>query len=456
MNKMKRRARLCILLAMVLVLGLGLYLVRLWNDGGKWVSYPGNGDVYTQGYISKGTIYDRNGTLLLQNTDSGVPVYNDSYEIRTATVHAVGDAVGNIPTGANYKYADRLVGYNFLWGTFSTNNKGRNLYLTLDAYICQVANQAMAGRNGVVGVYNYKTGEIICMVSTPNYDPVNPPAVADQGMYLNKFLSSTFVPGSTFKVVTATAALENVDNIENWSYTCPYIRDFGPTENDRVVCMYDHGTVDLKDALAKSCNNAFGELSIMMGPSTLKKYTELAGLTSRYDIDGIVTAKGTFEFPRQDVTLAWTGIGQNQDLVNPCAMMVYMGTIANGGVRVDPHLVDSVRFDNGWDASFPIRVHSEEVLKPETAAKLDEMLHYDVTSNYGEARFPGLDICAKSGTAETGEGAPHAWFYGYIRNPGYPYAFVVLIENGGFGSDQAGDVANQVMQAVISLPAAEE
>lgn len=454
MKKLKRRARLCIALALVLFLGLGFYVYKLAVNGGDWAAYPGNGDVYSKGYLDKGTIYDRDGTLLMQNTDSGVPVYNDSYAVRCGTLHAVGDAVGNISTGANKAFADKLIGYNFLMGTYTINNKGRNLYLTIDADICAAAYNALGDRSGTVGVYNYRTGEILCMVSSPNYDPLDPPTIGGDdtsGIYLNKFLSSTFVPGSIFKVITSMAAIENLDGLDNYTFNCEGSVKYGEAETDKVTCPYVHGTVDFKGALAYSCNCAFADLSIRLGPSMLEKYAKKAGIGKSYSVDGIQTAKGSFDFPGTDVTLAWSGIGQYNDLVNPCAMMVFMGAIANGGEGVEPTLIKDVTYANGWSADFSLSPGSSELVDPETAKVLEEMLHNDVVQNYGEANFPGLDLCAKSGTGETGDGKDaHAWFYGYIRNPGYPYAFVVLVEHGGYGSTVAGSVANQVLQEVIA------
>ena len=453
MNKMKRRARLCLLLALVLFLGLGYYIYKLVQDGDKWVAYPGNGDVYTEGYISKGTIYDRNGVFLLENTTSGVPAFNEDYGIRRATVHAVGDSVGNISTAANYLYANRLVGYNFLMGTYSTNNKGRDLYLTIDANLCKAANNALDGRKGVVAVMNYKTGEIVCMVSAPNYDPLDPPKITgndSSGYYINKFLSATYPPGSTMKVVTSEAALETIDGVEKREYDCPYSQKIGTSENDRIICAAYHGHVDFYSALAKSCNNFYGELAIEMGPDTLKQYVEKAGLMKSYDIDGIPTTPGTFDFPREEILLAWTGIGQYHDMVNPCAMLCYMSAIANGGTLVEPHLVKELTFPNGWKAEFPTKHTEEEIVRPSTAEVLDKMLRNDVTSVYGQGNFPGLELCGKSGTAELGNGKqPHAWFYGYLQDPDYPYAIVVVVENGGYGIYAAGSVANQVLQEIV-------
>ncbi|MDI9472093.1 MAG: penicillin-binding transpeptidase domain-containing protein, partial [Bacillota bacterium] len=109
-------------------------------------------------------------------------------------------------------------------------------------------------------------------------------------------------------------------------------------------------------------------------------------------------------------------------------------------------------FSNDWPAGFQVKTKTKELVSADTAKKLDETLHNNVIRTYGEENFPGLDICAKSGTAELGEGrAPHAWFTGYIRNENYPYAFIVLVENGGWGSETGGSVANTVLQEVIKM-----
>lgn len=455
MRKLEKRAIICLALAAVLILGLGFYTFKLVKDGNRWVSYPANKHIYTDGYLNTGAIYDRNGTLLLQNNRSGVPQYHEDRSIRRATLHAVGDNVGNISTGANRAFAGKLVGYNFLSGVYSTNETGRKLYLTIDANVCRVANEALNGRRGTVGVYNYETGAIICMVSSPNYDPTEPPVVSAEdssGIYMNKLLSSRVVPGSIFKVITATAAIETLDDLDNFSYTCTGSRQFGTAPTDKIVCVYPHGTVDFEEAMAVSCNCAFGELAIRVGPAKLEEYTKKAGLTDSYSVDGIPTAPGTFEFPDADVTLAWTGIGQHKDLVNPASMMVYMGAIAGGGKAADPRIIESIKFSNDWPAGFQVKTKTKELVSADTAKKLNEALHNNVIRTYGEENFPGLDICAKSGTAELGEGrAPHAWFTGYIRNENYPYAFIVLVENGGWGSETGGSVANTVLQEVIKM-----
>ena len=454
MKKLDKRAYMCLALAAFLFIGVCFYIGKVLVYGSVWVSYPANQHIYTDGKISTGSVYDVNGQLLMKNTASGTPDYNGNLSIRRALLHATGDADGNISTGANKAFSGRLVGYNILTGTYSAKKAGRQLYLTLDADVCAAAYKALNGRNGIVGVYNYETGEIICMVSSPNYDPANPPSIAaddTSGVYLNRFTSVSVVPGSIFKLVTSAAAIEEIPSLSSWSYTCTGELPLGTAETDRVTCPRAHGEVDFDEALAVSCNCGFANLSLILGSESIEKYTKKAGLTSSYSINGIPTAKGSFEFPDNQVNLAWTGIGQHKDLVNPCSMMVYMGAIANGGKAAAPRLIDSVKFSNGLPAGWFISRKTNVLVEAETASRLEDMMHNNVVETYGENNFPGLDLCAKSGTAEVGGNkAPNAWFTGFIRNEGYPYAFIVLVENGGSGSGTAGSVANKVLQEIVN------
>ena len=181
MRKLERRAILCLLLAFALMAGIVYYIYELTVEGSTWVASPVNQHLYTNGYISTGSIYDRNGDLLLKNKSDGGKKFNSDYEIRRATVHTVGDKTGNLQTAANVAFADKLVGYDMLNGTFTTGDTDRKLFLTIDDEVCRSAYEALDGRNGTVGIYNYRTGEIICMVSSPNYDPTDPVIVSSRG-----------------------------------------------------------------------------------------------------------------------------------------------------------------------------------------------------------------------------------------------------------------------------------
>ena len=452
MKKIEKRAIMCLLLAGVLVVGLGIFCFRLVTDGDDWATYSANKSIYNdKGKLTAGTLYDVNGTKLMSNV-GGEMSFSDDYDIRTAVVHLTGDPAGNISTGANKVYPDKLSGYNLITGTYSVTGQGRNVNLTIDADICAAADDALAGRSGTVGIYNYQTGDIICLVSSPNYDPYDPPTLDEDdtsGIYINRFFSASFTPGSIFKLVTAAASIENKDDYSSWTYECTGSVDYG--SGDEVTCMSAHGTVNLKQALADSCNCYFGKLAEELGPDIMSKYVDKTGLTKNRKVDGITTAAGSFEFPDSGVNLAWAGIGQYKDLVNPCTMMMYMGAIANGGQAVIPQLIDSVEFVTmGLPASFPDKTRDVSMIDEETASILKEMMHYNVEDNYGTYNFPDLNICAKSGTAEVGtDSTPNAWFAGFLDDEEHPYAFIVLVEKGGSGSSVAGSVANEVLQEVV-------
>lgn len=446
MKKIEKRAIMCLLLAFVLLTGVGIFSYRYVAHGDDWASYEGNRDVYNEGDLSKGKLYDTNGTLLMQNTPDGM-IFNDDASVRTALMHITGDKDNNISTGANRAFTDELIGYNLINGVYSLNNAGKDVSLTLDANICATAYEALAGRSGTVGVYNYKTGEILCMVSSPTYDPVDPPSEPEDGVYINRFTSATFVPGSIFKLVTAAAAIENLDDAYTWEINCTGSVSYGGEY--AVTDVSAHGTVDLEKALEVSCNCYFGQLAEKLGPDLLEKYTEKAGLMTSYDIDGIKTTEGTFDFPDSGMNLAWTGIGQWEDMINPCSMMVYMGAIANGGEATHPNIVKPTTFMGKQIDK--ITTKTTNMIDSTTAASLTEMMANNVVSHYGSENFPGLSLCAKSGTAEVGDyKEPHAWFAGFLNDDSNPYAFIVLVENSGYGADAAGAVANTVMQAVVN------
>lgn len=449
MRKIEKRAIMCLMLAGVLVIGLGIFTYRYIADGSDWAVYTANKQIYNdKGRLKRGTLYDRNGTLLMSNT-SGKMTFSDDYATRKANVHLTGDRSGNINTGANKVFANKLAGYNHLTGTYSLLGEGRNVNLSIDSDICVTANEALGDRRGTVGVYNYKTGEIICLVSSPNYDPEDPPENPDDesGIYMNRFFSSTFTPGSIFKLVTAAASIENKSDYASWEYTCTGSQNY---DDGRVTCQDAHGTVNLEQALADSCNCYFGELARQLGSDLMKEYVEKTGLTLSRDVNGISTARGSFDFPQTGADLAWAGIGQHNDLVNPCTMMTYMGAIANGGRAVQPKILHSVDFSTGFPASIPWKWWTKRMIEEDTAEILKNLMRNNVEDNYGTDNFPDLNICAKSGTAEVQKSErPNAWFAGFLDDDDHPYAFIVLVEKGGYGSDVAGSVANEVLQEIV-------
>lgn len=453
MKKIERRAVMCLLLALVLALGTVVFLGKYVLHAGNWASSAFNRHLYnSDGQLAVGTVLDRDGDVLSSAQD-GKRTYYDNETVRKATLHAVGDLQGNIGTGALNAFADKLTGYGLLNGAFGAD-RGGSLYLTLDARYNYEAYQALNGHAGTVAVYNYKTGEVLCMVSAPSYDPLNVPRDIEtndryKGAYLNRFLSSTFTPGSVYKTVTLAAALEEFPDLQDRTWTCTGSIQIG---EETIVCSGTHGEQHIGDAFANSCNVAFAQMAEELGADTLKKYTEKAGLTDSYSLDGLPTAKGSFAFDGMtDGQLGWAGVGQHKDQVNPCALMVYMGAIANGGKAAEPYLIQKTVSALGIPSLPHLTRKTGTLVSGNTADALADMMADNVEKTYGTKRFPNMDLCAKSGTAEVGEGqTPHAWFAGFLRNEDAPYAFVVLVENGGGGLSVAGSVANTVLQAAVN------
>lgn len=446
MKKQERRALICLALAFLLILGTGIFGYRFVKDGGDWATFYGNSQIYTDGMLNRGTITDRKGTLLLQCTPDGIE-YNEDYETRVSTVHAAGDPEGNISGGAINIFKSELIGYDILNGTYDTDANGKSIALTIDADANKAAYEALNGRTGTVGVYNWKTGEIVCMVSTPAFDPLSgaPEDDEDSSYYFNNFLDGALTPGSTFKLVTSAAVIDNMPDRGSFTFDCDGVNQIGDGENAKLRDVKAHGTVNFQEALAQSCNGAFGELTRELGASVMKEYAEKTGLTESVDVNGVKTAAGSFDFPsNDDVKLSWAGIGQADDLVNPCAMMVYMGAIANGGEAVQPTLIKSATFIKDIRGGKSLGQYLDE----STAEELRGMMKNNVVENYGEDNFPGLNIYAKSGTAEVGTTNSDAWFVGFVDDTDAPYAFVVWVKGGGFGSDVAGPIAARVLNTL--------
>ena len=165
----------------------------------------------------------------------------------------------------------------------------------------------------------------------------------------------------------------------------------------------------------------------------------------------LASARGSFDWALDDGRLGWAGVGQDKDLVNPCALMVYMGAIAGGGKAAEPYLILKTRNGLGLPSLPHWTRRTGALIDPATAEKLADLMAGNVEKTYGKSRFPNMDLCAKSGTAEVGEGeAPHAWFAGFLRNEDAPLAFVVLVEHGGGGSAVAGGVAGRVLDVIVN------
>lgn len=449
MNRVTRRVWIMLVFIGILVGGMGFFLFEYATKADQWVVFSGSPHVYADERTAEGVFVDRAGEILMDTRNGRT--YSSDELIRQATLHWVGDRKGNISAPAVSYYLKEMVGFDPVDGVYTAENSDGQAVLTISSYIQTAALEAMDGRKGTVAVYNYKTGEILCAVTTPTFDPDNVPDIAGdttdtyKGVYVNRFVQSTYIPGSIFKIVTTAAALDSVDGIENMTFQCTKTYEFGV---DKVTCERSHGTLDLKGALANSCNCCFAQIAQLVGRENMMYYAEKFGIAAPVVFDGITTAKGNYDVSNAaPVELAWSCIGQYTDQINPCRFMTFMGAIAGGGVAAEPYLVSQVMV--GEEVTYQAQpVFSQRMMTEEQAKVLQEYMRNNVTAVYGDQNFPGMTVCAKSGTSQLGgDEVSNAMFAGFVMDEEYPLAFIVVVENGGYGSSTCVPVLSKVLAA---------
>jgi peptidoglycan glycosyltransferase len=176
------------------------------------------------------------------------------------------------------------------------------------------------------------------------------------------------------------------------------------------------------------------------------------GFNSSFNVGRVATAQSSFSLANaNDLDLGWAGIGQYTTLANPCHMLTVMGAIANGGDGLSPFVVDRVVSPTKTVTQRGSSTVSVAIgIGAATAVKLQALLRSNVENAYGDSRFPALEMCGKTGTAQAQDDKePHAWFVGFSQRNDTPYAVVVVVENGGSGYNKAIPIANKVLQTLV-------
>jgi peptidoglycan glycosyltransferase len=215
-----------------------------------------------------------------------------------------------------------------------------------------------------------------------------------------------------------------------------------------ITCESVHGEQDLKSAFCNSCNCAFAQIALQLGGETLEWYARQFGVTDRITFDGITTAAGNFEASDTSaINVAWSGVGQYNDLINPCAFLTFVGAIASDGKGSAPYLVEKITV--GKNTTYAAQTQTlDRVMSAETAKILQEYLRNNVQQRYGDDYFPGLQVCAKTGTAEVGgDQKPNAMLTGFVLDEEYPLAFMVCVEDAGYGGTVCLPIASQILNA---------
>jgi len=302
--------------------------------------------------------------------------------------------------------------------------EGRRVQLTLDADLQKAAEDGFrhAGFNGAALILDPRNGEVLTYTSLPSYDPNDFSVGIDRATWnslntdklkplQNRVLQGRYSPGSTFKIVVATAALEEGLVTPDFKVTC----SGGATFFGRYFKCHlkgGHGTVDMRHAIEKSCNVYFYTLGNMLGVDKIHKWAEKLGLAGKTGIDlpneqeSLVPST---EWKMKRYGEKWyagetisVSIGQGQVAVTPASLAVMISTVANGGTRVTPHVLKAIDEGQGWKPVPAPAVADHTAFKPDTLAALRDGLWLVVNGSGtgGRARIPGYDVAGKTGTAQ--------------------------------------------------------
>lgn len=354
--------------------------------------------------------------------------------------------------------------------------RGSNVVLSLDANVQRAAFEALGGLQGGVIAIEPSTGRVLALVTSPSYDTnvlashdteqVNATydeLVADPSKPLsNRAIAGDLnPPGSTFKLVTASAALASGEYTPESQLPNP--ASYQLPQSSSVVHNASGGTcgpgetVSLADALRLSCNIPFAELAVELGDTAIREEAEKYGFNLPVEIPLVSTPSGYPRTIQDDAQTALSGFGQGQVTATPLQIAMVSAGIANGGIVMNPRMVDRVI---GPDLSVQQTFDDTEfgrALDADLAEELVTMMVANVSDGAASgARIDGVDVAGKTGTAENGTGEPYTlWFTGFVPAESPEVAVAVVVEDGG-GQGQSGSgntiaapIAKKVMEAVL-------
>lgn len=420
-------------------------------------SYNKRQSLYAQKVV-KGSILSSDGDILAETVTDSDGNESRYYPYSNVFAHVVGyDTNGQSGLEMSSAYYLLKSNQNILKQTVnnlkSEKNIGNNVVTTLNTTLQTAAYNALGSNNGAVVILEPDTGKILAMVSKPDFDPNDIDNVivstqnTDSSCLLNRATQGLYPPGSTFKVLTTLEYLHENSNYEDYSYECQGESIFDGVQihcSDYAV----HGTVSLADSLAKSCNTSFSNIGMSLNKDSFKSLCEDFLFNGDLPYDGYYE-KSEFKLnaTSDDSEVPQTAIGQGNTLITPLHNALIMSTIANGGVMMQPYLIDHIETcDGDVVRSFKPTTYGK-IISASDAETMKNLL-LGVTS-YGTASdaFAGASytIAGKTGTAEFNENMDaHSWFVGFSNVDDPDIVVCVIIENASNTGTYAKYVARQL------------
>lgn len=408
--------------------------------------------------VMRGTIYDKNGTVLAESRAEGgenvrVYPYGKLY------THVIGyDSKTYGKTKIELSYNDYLSGANELAQTINLMTAvsgalptGMDVTLTIDHELQSYAADVLGRKNGSIIVLDPATGAVRAMVSYPTFDP-NPKAMADEwgtlteredAPFVARAVGGLYAPGSTWKIVTAAAAIEHGLGEETFEDEGSVFIGGREYTNSNGASF---GSLTLREAFAVSSNVVFALLGDRMGTSGTDIYERFSlGRDIRFDIP-LTTSYLSNQGHMGKTDIASTAIGQGQLLVTPLYMTMVASCIAQGGRMPEPYLVE--RVEKGNMRAYQAKTKSQRVISEDTAGRIRDMMALCVSEGTGKsASVSGLSVFGKTGTAQNETDKSHDWFIGFAENGAGDCAVVcVMLEYNGEGSGTSAAMAGRIFQ----------
>jgi penicillin-binding protein A len=424
--------------------------------------------------VPRGLIRAADGTVLARNRRRGTPgnrFYTRIYPTGPLFSHAIGYSFIQFGQSGLEKSRDEALAgkeeefQSILSELESHKREGKDVVTTLDPKAQQTAVQALGGRAGSIVAVEPSTGRVRVMVSIPDFDPNQVPKrkrqldTAPGSPVLNRATQARYPPGSTFKVVTAAAALDSGKFTPQSVLSGKSPQTIGgvPLSN---FGNEQFGSVSLTDALTHSVNTVWGQVGERLGKGTMYKYMERFGFDRKPPLDyppdqmdaSGVFAKGRLLSAGSPVDIGRVAIGQERLQVTPLQMAMVAAAIGNGGNLMKPRLTDRIVAKDGrvTDRIEPDR--ADRVMSKKAAGELGQMMGHVVEEGTGTAgALSGIKVAGKTGTAEVQGGAANqAWFISFAPIDKPRMAIAVTVERtSGQGGTEAAPLAKQVLEVLF-------